>query len=531
MAQIVDVYGRPLQRETLKTEQTVKVADRLRIYPDHPSRGLNIRKLPRILQAAEQGSLSAQACLFGDMEERDGHLFAEMEKRRNALLTLDWSIEPPRNASAEELKLTAAIDDWLRGIPNMEDVVLNGMSAVGYGFSCQEIAWELTDKVWLPSSINLRPHYWFNTLPDQGDEIRLDDGSYQDGKSGSELWPFGWLVHRHNARSGFVGSSGLYRVLVWPYLFKNFALRDLAEFLEIYGLPARIAYYAQGTSDEDRDKILEALVHLGHEAVAAIPQGNEIKFEEAASGGADAFMAMIDWAERTTSKAILGSTLTSQADGKSSTNALGNVHNEVRHDLMTADARQIEGMFSSLIQMLAALNGYSDIHPRRLPRLVFDTQEETDISDWADAIATLVNEVRLPNIPTAWVRKKAGIPTPKDGEEVLALPQLPTGGGTASLSRIRQQLRLAALSNQTTEDDDPTQLAIDRAELPADDINQGMAELLAPLVQALQQGQSADEAMNILAEAWPTLPDAELRQLLEQAIFVGDIWGRLNADS
>lgn len=530
MAQIVDVNGRPLQRETLKTEQTVKVAERMRIYPDHPSRGLNIRRLPRILEAAEQGSLQAQAMLFADMEERDGHLFAEMEKRKNVLLTLDWSIEPPRNATKEELALTAAVDDWLRGIPNMEDVVLNGMTAVGYGFSCQEIAWELTDKIWLPQSINLRPHHWFLTLPDQGDEIRLDDGSYQDGKNGAELWPFGWLVHRHNARSGFSASSGLFRVLVWPYLFKNFALRDLAEFLEIYGLPARIAYYAQGTSDEDRDRILEALVHLGHEAVAAIPQGNEIKFEEAASGGADTFMAMIDWAERTVSKAILGSTLTSQADGKSSTNALGNVHNEVRHDIMTADARQMEGMFSNLISQLAALNGYGDIHPRRLPRLSFDTQEEIEIKDWADAVATLVNDVGMTDIPVSWVRKKTGIPTPKDNEPVL-VPTANRITTPACLSAIREGLRLAALSTQTTVEDDPAQNAIDRADLPADAINQGFSELMAPLVAALQNGRTADEAMNILAKAWPTLPDATLRQLLEQAIFTADVWGRLNADS
>ncbi len=142
------------------------------------------------------------------------------------------------------------------------------------------------------------------------------------------------------------------------YLFKNFALRDMAEFLEIYGLPARIAYYAQGTSDEDQDNILEALVNLGHEAVAALPQGNEIEFKEAASGGPEAFMSMVEWAERTTSKVILGSTLTSQADGKTSTNALGNVHNEVRHDILTADARQLSGMFSSLIQMM--------VQPQRL---------------------------------------------------------------------------------------------------------------------------------------------------------------------
>ena len=294
MAQLVDIYGRPLKREALKTTQSVRVAERLRIYPDHPSRGLNIRKLPRILEAAERGYLPAQAMLFADMEERDGHLFAEMEKRKKALLTLDWSVEPPRNASKAEKELAAAVDEWLHGIPDMEDIILNGMSSVGYGFSCQEISWAFVDKTWLPDAVTLRPHNWFITLPEHNDELRLDDGNCgEDGKDGSALWPFGWLVHRYNARSGFLGSSGLFRVLVWPYLFKNFALRDMAEFLEIYGLPARIAYYAQGTSDADRDNILEALVNLGHEAVAALPQGNEIEFKEAASGGPESLREVL----------------------------------------------------------------------------------------------------------------------------------------------------------------------------------------------------------------------------------------------
>ncbi|WP_332832990.1 hypothetical protein [Escherichia coli] len=40
------------------------MAERLRIYPDHPSRGLKSEKLPRILEAAERGYLPAQAMLF-----------------------------------------------------------------------------------------------------------------------------------------------------------------------------------------------------------------------------------------------------------------------------------------------------------------------------------------------------------------------------------------------------------------------------------------------------------------------------------
>ena len=48
-----------------------------------------MQRLPRILEEAERGNLEAQSDLFCDMEERDGHLYAEMSKRKRALLTLD----------------------------------------------------------------------------------------------------------------------------------------------------------------------------------------------------------------------------------------------------------------------------------------------------------------------------------------------------------------------------------------------------------------------------------------------------------
>ncbi|HAN6215414.1 TPA: DUF935 family protein, partial [Escherichia coli] len=142
----------------------------------------------------------------------------------------------------------------------------------------------------------------------------------------------------------------------------------------------------------------------------------------------------------------------------------------------------------------------------------------------------LVNNVGMKDIPVSWVRKKTGIPTPKDGEEVLVpvAQRLPVQAG---LSQLRERLNVAALSQQDNGEDDPAQRAIDRAELPAEAIAQGMNELVAPLVQAIQEGRDADEAMNVLAEAWPELPDETLRQLLTQAFFVADIWGRLNADS
>ncbi|HCT7632559.1 TPA: DUF935 domain-containing protein [Citrobacter koseri] len=526
MVQILDQYGRPLKREALKKPQTAQLVQLNRDWSTHPSRGITLARLPRILEAAERGDLSAQADLFEDMVERDGHIFSEMAKRKNALLTLDWSIEPPPNARAEEKKVAEMVASWFADLQEMEDITLNAAEAIGHGFSAQEIEkWDRADGIWLPEKIKLRPHRWFCTTPEAGDDIRLNNGSMD----GEELWPFGWLVHTHNAKSGYIAQSGLYRVLVWPYLFKNFSVRDLAEFLEIYGLPARIGTYVSGATQEEQDRLFAALVSLGHNASGIVPEGTKIEFKEAAKGQSEPFMSMIDWAERTESKIILGGTLTSQADGKSSTNALGNVHNEVRHDLLTSDARQLEGFYRGFIRMLLAINGH-DVRPRRQPRLVFDTRELENIKSFAEGVSGLVT-AGMKTIPVSWVHKKVGIPVPKDNEDVLTPPAAPAPVQALATRTPAPVYRQFTALTTTGEIADPAQDALDSAVSPGQAIGEAMEKLIAPLVTALQQGQTPDDALDIIAASYPLLDDSQLQQLLHQALFVSEVWGRLNAES
>ncbi|MEL9426588.1 DUF935 domain-containing protein, partial [Escherichia coli] len=137
------------------------------------------------------------------------------------------------------------------------------------------------------------------------------------------MQPFGWIRHVNKSKSGYLEHSALFRVLVWPYLFKNYSVGDLAEFLEIYGIPMRVGKYPTGATEKEKLTLLRALAALGHNAAGIIPLGMELDFLNAAQGDPAAFQLMIEWCERTQSKAILGGTLTSQADGKTSTNALG----------------------------------------------------------------------------------------------------------------------------------------------------------------------------------------------------------------
>ena len=525
MAQLVDQYGNPIKTAPLREPQTADYINLQRTFSGHPSHGLDIRKLPRILEEAERGDLRAQSDLFCDMEERDGHIFAEMSKRRRALLTLDWTIKPPRNATAEEKSMTAAVLEWFQDLPEFEEFILDMLDAIGHGFSPIEIEWSFTAKTrfWYPKAFHKRPQSWFKTPQDNRNELRLDDFSV----NGAILQPLGWVVHRHKAKAGYLSETGLHRVLCWPYLFKNFSVLDLADFLDIYGFPMRVGKYGEGATAADRRTLLRALMHIGRDAAGIMPKEMEVDFHDAVSGEASNFQVMIDLCDKTVSKAVLGGTLTSQADGQTSTNALGGVHNEVRHDLMTSDAKQLANTLTrDLLYPLLVLNGYQ-VNPQRMPNFVFDTRELLDLKLFSEVLPNLVG---ILDVPAAWAYEKSGIPQPQDGDVILR----PSPGATPTAPASQQlPVSIAALSQNTGDEvaSDPAQAAVDSAPGAAfaQSVNGALNTMLAPLMAALSQGQSPADAMETLVTLYPQLSTDELTQLTSQALFTMDIWGRLNA--
>ncbi|WP_275629817.1 DUF935 domain-containing protein [Pseudomonas sp. 273] len=420
-AAVARIFGQAsISDADLKEAQTAHLTSLHHEVAGHPSRGLTPSKLAAILDAAEMGDVVAQYELFEDMEEKDGHIHAEMSKRRRAVAQLDWDIVPPDNATAKEKEAAAALFSLMQGLDDFEEVVFDTTDAIGKAFVCQEFdGWERVDGNWLPKAIIHRPQSWFQLPRGTRQEIRL-----RGPLDGTPLQPFGWITHIHKAKSGYLERAALFRVLVWPYLFKNYSVGDLAEFLEIYGIPMRVGKYPTGATEKEKLTLLRALAALGHNAAGIIPNGMELEFLNAAQGDPAAFQLMIEWCERTQSKAILGGTLTSQADGKTSTNALGNVHNEVRKDLRDADAKLVAKTLSrDLVYPIAVLNGLADSWAR-CPRLVFDVQEPEDLSAYATALPPLVKMGF--QIPRSWAQQRLAIPEPAEGEEVLAAVAEPT---------------------------------------------------------------------------------------------------------
>lgn len=518
MVSILGPDGQPIQREVLREPQTARIGQLHHEFQGHPSRGLTPTRLARILEGAEQGDILAQCELFEDMEEKDGHVAAEMGKRRRAVSMLDWDVTPPPGATAAEKEHAARLKDLLPEIPEFEEVLYDITDAVGKGYACLEIEWHRLDGLWLPKAITHRPQGWFQLYRGFRQEIRLRDNS----ADGQPLLPFGWITHTHRAKSGYLERAGLFRVLVWPYLFKNYSVADLAEFLEIYGIPLRLGKYPSGAGEKEKAALLRALVNVGHNAAGIVPSGMEIDFHDAATGDPDAFELMIDWCERTESKVILGATLTSQADRGSNTNALGNVHDEVRKDLRDDDAKKVASTVTrDLLYPIAALNGWAP-SLRRAPRFVLDTSEAEDIQGYAEALPALVN-IGF-RIRRQWAQEQLGIPEPEADDDVLhPAPAAPAyGPGPAPPARAEPPpLRAAARAQLRPRTDE--QAIADRLGDEADPLIEGW---LARIEDALTEAGDLATFRARLDTDFAELPTEQLTALIAQALLTAELGGR-----
>ncbi|MFM8332124.1 MAG: DUF935 domain-containing protein [Candidatus Methylumidiphilus sp.] len=531
---ILDSQGKPFSEKLLESTQTdaPELAWLKRTFQNHPSRGLTPARLAQILEDAEHFNIIDQSELWLDMREKWGHLDAEMSKRERAILTLDWDIKPPENANRAERKAADFCREVLQSLkPNplkpghvnrlsMRNVLLNCTDAIGHGFSCQEMSWQLDGGVRKPAQIIHRPHSWFKLDQLTHSEIRLRSTNPE----GEELQPYGWIVHSHQARAGFVSRGGLVRSLAWPYIFANYSIRDLAELLEILGIPPRIGKYPAQATREDKNKLLQAVSQLGHSSGGIIPDTMAIEILNAiAQGNGEAFKLMIDWAEDTASKIITGQSL---GDGKTATHSLE--RSEIRHYLLETDARQIEPTINAfLLWPLTYLNGHN-VEFGRSPQLVFDTQESEDIKMLADALPKLVAVGT--RIPLHYVNDKTKIPIPTDGDPILeaqAASVIPNIDITTenSVNKPTPVEKIAA-----------AKAGIEQDRLPVSDYTEQLANEAAPVLgewidtirEAVAAAKSLPDLRDTLLRMYPALDSKKMADVMAVAFSTARLAGRFD---
>ena len=515
------------QRQT----QEARITANGRVISEHPSTFITPAKLRALFDDAESNDIQAQHELFTDMEERDSAIAAAFSTRKLAVLGLDWRLAEPRDASPAEQQLTEAAQSYFDHLAHLDDLLMDLMDAVGHGFVALEITWQLQGSLNMPARFTPIAQSWFRW--DDHDNLLLKT---PDHPTGEPLWAMGWVVHRHKNRSVQAARNGLFRTLAWLYMFKHYSVHDFAEFLELYGMPIRIGKYGAGATEKEKQTLLRAVAEIGHNAACIMPEGMMIELHQAATGttaASNPFMTMIEWCEKSATRLILGQTLTSGADGKASTNALGKIHNEVRHDLLVADARRLAQTINRQILEPFLRVNFAIGEETRLPQFEFDTREAADLAAIAEALPKLV-DVGV-QIPERWARDKLAIPDALDGEMLLGRASDDKKGAKDAPKQPENNKPPAALNYRHVALNAQGQVA------PAWDVafENGVedylraakfAAQLEPMLQdlgrALAEGEDYEAVENRLIAAYPTLDTRRLQEALTRVLFVADLWGR-----
>lgn len=497
----------------------VAIGDPQDKYSEYPSRGLNPRRLAEIYREADEGNVYRQMKLFEEMEEKDTHLFSQLQTRKLAVTGLDWEVQP-FSENPQDVKVAEFVSQQLRNLESLNDVLLDILDAIGKGISISEITWGVDgqgrnvveDITW----VHPKKLFWDSI----DDEIKI---CTRDFPQGIPLPENKFVVHKYKAKSGHPSRAGVLRVVSWMYLFKNYDLKDWVSFCEVFGMPLRLGKYDASASEADKAALMDAIVHLGTDAAGIVPSTTSIDFIDSnKTGTAEIYERLARYCDEQTSKAVLGQTLTS--DAGSGSYAQSKTHNEVRKDLTAADAKALENTLRrDLIRPLVEFN-FGVGTP--IPSLQFQTEDADDLKETSEIYKTLACDMGL-EIPKSHIYKKFGIPKPEKDEPVTQRLQPPQMLPQSQA----QQLKLKAPAAGDT------QGLVDQ--LVAESNKKGgeiFQAMLQPVINIIDKTRSLEELQlqmkdqDALQQLYRQMNRPELEELLQQGIYLADLIGRATED-
>ena len=486
-------------------------------FSSYPSNGLTPRKLARIFRAADEGDVYEQMELFEEMEEKDTHLFSQLQTRKLAVTGLDWEVQAFSDDELDK-QIAEFINDQLKGIENLDDIFIDILDAIGKGISVMEIEWGIdkdgSNIIEDIEYVHPKKLIWNS----QTDEMMICTREFP---SGICLPENKFVVHKYKAKSGHASRGGILRVVAWMYLFKNYDVKDWVAFCEVFGMPLRLGKYSAASSEDDKKALIDAIYSLGTDAAGIVPDSTMIEFIESnKTSSVEIYELLARYCDEQISKAVLGQTLSSDSGGGSY--AQGKVHNEVRHDLTQADAKALAvTVRRDIIRPLVEYNFGADVD---IPFFRFDCEEAEDLKEKAEILKVLVDMgVR---VPESYIYKKFNIPEPEDGEAILQ-PKPATGIAPIDLSYDERQLSLKSKPGQTEQEqiDKMGDIAIKHSE-------KCFRKMLKPILNMLDTADDLETLQEALKdekkvqEIYQKMDSPKLQDTLHQAIYLSELIGR-----
>ncbi len=534
MTTLFDQFGRPIESVLTRRpeKREIAVAQLRDRWSTYPSKGLTPARLAEILQAADGGDVLRQAELFEEMEEKDAHLGSQFALRKQAVTGLDFEVLPQEDDPRGE-DVAAFCRQCIEALPNWDENLLDMLDALAKGYSLHEILWDQSSGQAMPRDLKWihpkRLTFWDSLTPRVLTE--------EEPTHGVDLQPFKWVYHRHKARSGYDTRAGIMRTCTWMYLFKNYTIKDWVSFSETYGQPLRIGKYSPSASEPDKEALLQAVRSIGVEAAGIISRNTEIEFIEAVrTGSLNVYESLANFCDAQVSKAVLGQTLTSEAGGSKGQGsmALGKVHNEVRLDLVKADASALAKTITQLL--LKPIVGFNFGWDAPVPQFRFQVQEPEDQKALAEVYGVFID--RGFNVAQEHIAERFGIPMAQDGQTPLTAKAKPTeppptqGGQPPAPEKLKLVLK-GSLPELGQADPlaDPTGAPVVAKLTQRVALAAGHASWVNSLEALLAQCESLEEFRDQLLEAFAGMNPADVAEGMQQALALAELSGRFDANA
>ena len=410
---ILDAYGRPARMEIEDIPRPDRLGD-WHVPPQRLSQGITPQSITTILGEADAGDPRQQAELFQDSMLKDGRILGAFRQRTMAVSKLPIELESATDDASDKKVL-----EWLR--PRFERIKMRQplrrlMKAVGFGYAAEQIHWRIRDDGVEVADITHWPTRYL--LPDADGKItRICTAA---DPVGEDMPPAKFIVHLPEEADSDAVAAGLFRTAVWYWFFKNWGLKAWLQYMEIYGQPLRWGTFPQGAKPEDKSYAYNALLRMGHEAVALLPEHFKLEIHDTAhTGGADLYEKLLRLTDEEIAVLFLGQTLTTSVGETGGAFAAAQVHDEVRWDLVESDA---EIMADTLRRdLITPWVRYQFGQEVEIPNVVIHAREPEDLKQTVEVHRTLIKDIGLP-VSRRYLYDHYGVPEPTDDEDVLPAP-------------------------------------------------------------------------------------------------------------
>lgn len=512
---ILDQFGRPVVTKKIPPREThslsyAPVANSSRASV---AAGLTPDRLAVIFRAADAGDVSKQSDLFDQIEERSGHLVGEKTKRVNAILDVPFEFTPSSD-DARDVKICEDLKAWWGDLTDAPDVLTCMQDAVGKGFAAIEINWDVSEGQMMPDSLEFIEQNRFIFTDERGYLSKIPRLITDENMMGMNIPEWRVMMHTYGGKSGHPTRSGIYRVATWNYLFANYAIKDWVVFCEVYGMPLRIGKYDPGAGKDDKEALKRALVTIGTDMAGIISKSTEIEFiENKGTASGDLYFQLIQFCNKEISKAILGQTLTADVGDKGSY-AASQTHNEIRLDLLKADARAVAmTLRHQLFRPWVYFNYGFDAKTPKFDALWEETEDLNDKMEWVDKLVS-----RAP-VPKTWFFEQFKVPIPKKGEETV-------GGSETGVVAKTNTHRYAAKSSAQNENEAHEKALAALSDKVAQ--NADLGPIFEKIENALSEAGSLTDFRDRIMGLGSDVDQKAFGEILAQAMAVAELAGRFD---